>query len=116
MTKTVLKSIRMILRSKATELASGQAAVDASRLREVNEALRRVGKGTYGICIDCGVAIAPNVLAAEPWVAYCLHCQEATVVERSKAVRWFDSDMFATVWRFLGTGHHRPKGELCSIP
>jgi len=45
-------------------------------LREVEGALKRVAKGTYGECESCGEEISANRLKAIPWARYCVTCQE----------------------------------------
>ena len=50
---------------------------DSALLRQVKAALRRAREGGFGICIDCGCAISPKRLAAVPWAARCIRCQEA---------------------------------------
>ncbi|MDT9001697.1 TraR/DksA C4-type zinc finger protein [Paucibacter sp. APW11] len=47
-------------------------------LGEVNEALARLNADGYGLCCDCGEAIAYARLAASPQVLRCLACQSAT--------------------------------------
>ena len=54
-------------------------------LREVNAALRRLNEGDYGICIQCDDDISAKRLAAVPWAALCIHCQEK--VESGLAAR-----------------------------
>jgi DnaK suppressor protein len=46
-------------------------------LREVRAALRRIDAGTFGICTGCEEAISLKRLAALPWTASCIVCQEA---------------------------------------
>ncbi len=46
-------------------------------LRGIRHALARVAGGTYGVCLRCAQAIRPARLAAIPWAAYCIRCQEA---------------------------------------
>lgn len=48
---------------------------DSVLLRSVESALRRMAKGTYGICIACNEEISPRRLAAIPWTPCCLKCQ-----------------------------------------
>ena len=50
-------------------------------LADVEEALDRIAKGTYGVCVDCGTRISPERLAALPQAARCITCQRR--VERS---------------------------------
>lgn len=44
-------------------------------LTAVEDALARVREGTYGRCVDCGNAIAPERLEAIPHAARCIACQ-----------------------------------------
>lgn len=49
------------------------------QLRRVEDALARLGVGTYGLCKICGEPIAPERLAALPYATTCMncnHCQE----------------------------------------
>ncbi len=49
---------------------------DAKILQAIEEALYRIEKGTYGLCRDCGEAIAPARLKAIPWTRVCISCKE----------------------------------------
>ncbi|HET9015637.1 MAG TPA: TraR/DksA family transcriptional regulator [Thermomicrobiaceae bacterium] len=49
--------------------------VDAE-LAEIDQALQRIERGTYGRCIDCGEPIDPARLRALPTAARCFRCQE----------------------------------------
>lgn len=49
---------------------------DAKILQAIEEALYRMEKGTYGVCRDCGEAIAPARLNAIPWTRVCITCKE----------------------------------------
>ena len=50
---------------------------DAAVLRLVTEALKRIAAGEYGCCMECEEPISAKRLAALPWAALCLTCQEA---------------------------------------
>jgi DnaK suppressor protein len=50
---------------------------DSAVLRQVKAALGRVNDGSFGTCIDCDSPIGPKRLAAVPWAARCIRCQEA---------------------------------------
>ncbi len=50
---------------------------EIEELRHIEEALSRVEKGTYGICIECSGQIAPQRLEYFPYAARCITCQEA---------------------------------------
>lgn len=45
-------------------------------LREVEDALRRIERGTYGVCHECEEPISTKRLDAVPWAKYCVTCQE----------------------------------------
>ena len=49
---------------------------ETRNLVQIDAALKRIDHGEFGICLDCEDAIAPKRLAALPWAAFCLHCQE----------------------------------------
>ena len=45
-------------------------------LTEVELALERIEKGTYGKCVDCGQPIPEKRLEAIPWAARDVKCEE----------------------------------------
>jgi DnaK suppressor protein len=47
------------------------------QLRDARAALRRIQEGSFGMCQECEDDIHPKRLAAVPWAAYCIRCQEA---------------------------------------
>src|SRR3954468_15998252 len=49
---------------------------DAKILQAIEEALRRIEKGTYGVCRDCGEEIAAPRLNAIPWTRVCITCKD----------------------------------------
>ena len=56
-----------------------QIALLEARTRERNqldEALRRLDEGTYGICEHCEAPISPARLRAMPFARRCIKCQE----------------------------------------
>lgn len=60
---------------------------DAERrlLRQVDEALDKIRRETYGLCESCGGTISERRLEALPFAKLCISCQEAE--ERAKAAR-----------------------------
>jgi DnaK suppressor protein len=106
MTKNELNRFRAVLTAKVTELERSnyrdeitiersadqleeiQAASERvlavchldrefNQLRNVLTAIRRIEEGNFGICQECDEDIHPRRLAAVPWAAYCIQCQEA---------------------------------------
>jgi DnaK suppressor protein len=52
-------------------------------IRKIQEALRRVNEGEYGICENCGEDIAEKRLMARPVATWCIDCKtEAERIER----------------------------------
>ena len=47
-----------------------------SSLREVEHALSKFDRGTYGTCERCGGAIAEERLEAIPWARLCISCKQ----------------------------------------
>jgi RNA polymerase-binding transcription factor len=50
--------------------------MESATLRRIDEALLRLGGGTYGLCSDCGDKIAEARLEALPFALTCRDCQE----------------------------------------
>ena len=67
-------------------LAADDAMIsqDVQDVRDINTARERLSAGTYGICADCGEAIAYERLLAYPTAKRCIHCQR--LYEQGKAV------------------------------
>jgi RNA polymerase-binding protein DksA len=66
---------------------SGQATADKARLlsiaeglvdmlHDVDAALERMEKGTYGRCESCGAEIPPERLEARPVASLCVDCKK----------------------------------------
>ena len=62
--------------SLAKEIYLGQKSRDRALLSSVNVALKRIGGGTFGQCLNCGQEINTKRLEAIPWVRYCITCQK----------------------------------------
>jgi len=46
-----------------------------AELSELDRALARLARGTYGLCVECGSAIDPERLSVLPGAARCIACQ-----------------------------------------
>jgi RNA polymerase-binding transcription factor DksA len=51
-----------------------QARTIYATVADIDQALERIGAGTYGRCISCGNPIPDERLAAVPWAALCVPC------------------------------------------
>jgi len=57
----------------STNLATEQ--VLESTIKDINQALERIDKGTYGICKYCGEAIGKKRMIARPVASSCIACK-----------------------------------------
>jgi DnaK suppressor protein len=48
---------------------------EKDKLLAINEALEKVGEGTYGVCEECGEMIGPGRLKVMPLAKFCVSCQ-----------------------------------------
>jgi DnaK suppressor protein len=48
---------------------------ELAELQAIEDALKRIHEGVYGLCLECGVSIAPQRLHAAPQALRCLACQ-----------------------------------------
>lgn len=71
-------SMDQVQAAEARELAIRNLDRSARWLRQIEDALRRLEAGEYGICADCADEIGPKRLRAVPWAQLCLQCQETT--------------------------------------
>jgi DnaK suppressor protein len=55
------------------------------RLRFIQEAIKALDRGQYGVCVRCGEDIKEKRLEAVPWATMCIHCQEETEAEQTSS-------------------------------
>ena len=55
----------------------------AESLGKIDEAIRRLEAGVYGVCAECGTEIAEARLKALPFATLCVACQEREENERA---------------------------------
>jgi DnaK suppressor protein len=75
--ETSADELDRIQQAQERDYAMGAIDRDSLRLREIRAALERIEEGSFGICLDCEEEIAAKRLAAVPWTALCIICQEA---------------------------------------
>jgi len=63
------------------EFAARSLERQSKILGQIEAALERIQDGEFGVCLDCETPISPKRLAALPWAAYCLQCQESRDVD-----------------------------------
>lgn len=52
-------------------------------LLQIDEAMRTLEKGDFGICQMCGQPISKKRMDALPWAAYCIDCQQKVEAEKA---------------------------------
>lgn len=57
---------------------TGLAVADIKKrqLEDLDESLRKIDEGTYGVCSNCGTEIDDGRLKAEPFAEYCVACKK----------------------------------------
>jgi DnaK suppressor protein len=64
-------------------------------LSKIDEAIRRLEHGTYGVCPECGIEIAEARLTALPFAALCRSCQQREEEQNAtgREVRLFEAQL-----------------------
>lgn len=68
--------VEFAVRTAEQDVTAVTASLRSQLLKEVDSALGRYARGTYGSCEGCREEISPSRLKAIPWARYCLACQE----------------------------------------
>jgi len=68
--------VEFAVRTAEQDVTAVTASLRSQLLKEVDNALGRCARGTYGACEACREEITPHRLKAVPWARYCLTCQE----------------------------------------
>ncbi|WP_310565162.1 TraR/DksA family transcriptional regulator [Hydrogenophaga sp.] len=58
------------------DLAFALEERESAELVSIDQALKRIADGSYGLCVDCGASIATARLHASPTALRCVGCQE----------------------------------------
>ena len=66
-------------REFSLDLASGEQVL----LNRIDEALRKITEGTYGVCENCEKPIAAKRLKAVPYAKLCIKCKEEEEEEKN---------------------------------
>jgi DnaK suppressor protein len=62
--------------SYTKEFLFGQTNTERAFLQLIDESLKRIKAGSYGLCANCEEEINQKRLDAVPWAKYCIDCQE----------------------------------------
>ena len=77
------EQIEMVQLAGEREFAVRSLEHQSKSLSAIHAAMERIDDGEFGICLECEEEISPKRLAAVPWAAYCLHCQEKRDSQRA---------------------------------
>lgn len=58
------------------ELNFSLSDTDREILFQIEEALKRMDRGVFGVCTNCGTKIGEKRMQAIPWTPFCIDCQE----------------------------------------
>ena len=84
--------------------------MESETLRRIDEAMLRLGGGTYGLCSDCGGKIAEARLEALPFAVTCRDCQEQEEGQAAVRTAGEAPRASATRGRVLDRDAHRSVG------
>ena len=73
---TILDSADEALSLSMEKLQSSLQKTEINELQLIEDALDRISKEEYGICVDCGEPISEKRLLHYPYAARCIVCQE----------------------------------------
>jgi DnaK suppressor protein len=62
--------------SYTKEFLFGQTNAERTFLSLIDQALKRIKDGSYGVCANCEEEVQQKRLDAVPWAKYCIDCQE----------------------------------------
>lgn len=68
--------VEFAVRTAEQDVTAVTASLRSQLLKEIDNALGRYTRGTFGACEGCQEEISPPRLKAVPWTRYCLTCQE----------------------------------------
>jgi DnaK suppressor protein len=68
--------VEFAVKTAEQDVSAATADLRSQTLREVENAIRRVNHGLYGVCEACGEEISPARLKAIPWARCCVPCEE----------------------------------------
>ncbi len=81
-------------RALEREMATRSLDRNATLVRQIRAAIDRVDEGGYGVCLNCEEPISHKRLAAVPWAALCIQCQQRADHANRSVDEWLD-DGFA---------------------
>lgn len=73
------------------EILAELSDIEIEILKAIDDALEKIGNGTYGICEVCGKEIEKERLEAVPWTTLCIeHAKELDSTQETPDLRYKD--------------------------
>ena len=94
--ETSADALDQIQHAVEREMALGNLARESACLRDARAALRRIDEGIFGTCVECEEDISLKRLAAAPWAARCIVCQERGDRDGATADNAIESELIET--------------------
>ena len=66
------------------EVSMGLVSSEQELLYQIDEALKRLDEGTYGVCQQCSQPITMSRLKAVPYASLCVACQRVKEQQKNK--------------------------------
>jgi DnaK suppressor protein len=89
--------------SGSDDVVSQLAELEAKELRQIERAMLKLQRGTYGLCEGCQVKIPVARLNALPYSTLCVKCQR----EMEEDARW-GGGRFGGNWEQVSDGDNEP--------
>ncbi len=70
------------------EITIGLLASERVLLQDIADALERIDKGTFGVCLGAGEPISKSRLLARPWAKYCIACARTMEQKQGRAAAY----------------------------
>ena len=83
-----IEFLDMVADSEVDELAARSAESDSLKIDEIEDALRLLRVGRYGMCERCGKKILARRLLARPFATLCIRCRRQQEREAPPAEQW----------------------------
>jgi len=90
------------------EITIGLVASERVLLQDIAEALDRIDKGTYGVCLGAGEQIGRSRLLARPWAKYCIACARTMEQKQGRASAYSQTG-FGGAFGDEDAGGHEPQ-------
>jgi DnaK suppressor protein len=74
--KQTADEVEFAVKTAEQDVSAVTADLRSQMLRDIESALTRVNRGSYGVCESCGEEISLARLKAIPWARCCVTCQE----------------------------------------